>query len=238
MRCAVAWVAPWRCPWSFASPSAVASVRWSTTASRNEAYFAHTVGPARSSACSNPESMPTGGSSRRSRADDPVLFYEPKRRYWDKGGGRHVSASKRGLFARLARRPCPARDCDARRLRAHGEDVLAGRPGRGGGGPVSSRSIDLRTLLSPLDLDTGHRLGREAPATARRRARGARPEPGPRQPRSRPRVTQRTPSTHLEAPVLRVGGLWTCPTRRAVSRRSSCPDLDRVLDAVDRSLAY
>ena len=41
----------------------------------------------------------------------------------------------------------------------------------------------------------------------------------------------------LEAPVIRVTG-YDVPYPRAGSREDFLPDLDRVLDAVDRSLAY
>ena len=42
---------------------------------------------------------------------------------------------------------------------------------------------------------------------------------------------------HLEAPVLRVGG-HNAPYPPAKLEDQFLPDLDRVLDAVDRSLAY
>ena len=42
---------------------------------------------------------------------------------------------------------------------------------------------------------------------------------------------------HLEAPVLRVGG-YNVPYPPSRIEEEFLPDLDRVLDAVDRSLAY
>src|SRR3954447_2396063 len=49
----------------------------------NEAYFAHTAG-LRVVSCSNP--VDAYRMLRAAiRSDDPVIFYEPKRRYWDKG---------------------------------------------------------------------------------------------------------------------------------------------------------
>ena len=42
---------------------------------------------------------------------------------------------------------------------------------------------------------------------------------------------------HLEAPVLRVGG-YNLPYPPSKLEEEFLPDLDRVLDAVDRSLAY
>ena len=50
------------------------------------------------------------------------------------------------------------------------------------------------------------------------------------------RVTERC-FYHLEAPVLRVTG-FDAPYPPARVEESFLPDLDRVLDAVDRSLAY
>ncbi|MFD7949076.1 transketolase C-terminal domain-containing protein, partial [Streptomyces sp. NPDC059744] len=51
-----------------------------------------------------------------------------------------------------------------------------------------------------------------------------------------PRITERC-FYHLEAPVLRVGG-YHAPYPPARLEDEYLPGLDRVLDAVDRSLAY
>src|SRR5690606_36528740 len=50
------------------------------------------------------------------------------------------------------------------------------------------------------------------------------------------RITERC-FYHLEAPVLRVGG-YHAPYPPARLEESYLPDLDRVIDAVDRSMAY
>ena len=92
--------------------------------------------------------------------------------------------------------------------------------------------VDLRTL-SPLDLDpvfeSVRRTGRcvvvhEAPVTLGLGAEIA------------ARVTE-TCFHSLEAPVLRVGGYDT-PYPPSKLEEEYLPDLDRVLDAVDRSLEY
>ena len=92
--------------------------------------------------------------------------------------------------------------------------------------------IDLRTL-SPLDLapvfDSVRRTGRlicvsEAPGSASVTAEVA------------ARVSQEC-FYSLEAPVLRVTGFDT-PYPPAKCEEDYLPDLDRVLDAVDRVLAY
>ncbi len=49
----------------------------------NEAYFAHTAG-LRVAVCSNPHDA-HWMIQQAIETDDPVVFYEPKRRYWDKG---------------------------------------------------------------------------------------------------------------------------------------------------------
>ena len=60
----------------------------------NEAYFAHTAG-LRVVACSNPHDA-HWMIQQAIECRDPVVFYEPKRRYWDKG---EIAAEPgRGLF--------------------------------------------------------------------------------------------------------------------------------------------
>jgi pyruvate dehydrogenase E1 component beta subunit len=92
--------------------------------------------------------------------------------------------------------------------------------------------IDLRSL-SPLDMDTitasVRKTGRcvvahEAPVFAGLGAEIA------------ARVTERC-FYHLEAPVLRVGGFAT-PYPPSRLEEHYLPDLDRILDAVDRTFGY
>jgi pyruvate dehydrogenase E1 component beta subunit len=160
--------------------------------------------------------------------DDPVLFYEPKRRYWDKGEVDESAAPRELLKAQVCR---PGTDAT---LVAYGPMVKtclqAAEAAEAEG--KSLEVIDLRSL-SPLDMDvlaasvekTGHMvvvheastflgLGAEVAAA----------------------VTQRC-FYNLEAPVLRVGG-YNLPYPPSKLEEEFLPDLDRVLDAVDRSLAY
>ena len=104
--------------------------------------------------------------------------------------------------------------------------VAAGEDGR------SLEVIDLRSL-SPLDLETivasVRRTGRcvvvhEAPVTGGLGAEIA------------ARVTQEC-FYQMEAPVLRVGG-FSVPYPPSRIEEHYLPDLDRVLDAVDRTLAF
>jgi 2-oxoisovalerate dehydrogenase E1 component beta subunit len=163
--------------------------------------------------------------------DDPVIFFEPKRRYWDK--------SEVDLAAGLAAAPA----LHAARTLTSGDDltllcygpmvrtcaeVATAAQAEG----KSIEVIDLRSL-APLDLETifasVRKTGRcvvvhEAPVTAGLGAEIA------------ARVSQEC-FYSLEAPVLRVGG-YSTPYPPSRIEEHYLPDLDRVLDAVDRSLQY
>jgi len=194
-----------------------------------EALFAHTAG-LRVVACSGPADAYTM-IQQSIHCEDPVIFFEPKRRYWDKAD---VDTS-----APLA----DALPLDAARTVAEGTDVtvLAYGPmvrtcieaavaAREDGRALDV--IDLRTL-SPLDMAvvaaSVRRTGRcvvvhEAPVTGGLGAEIA------------ARVTEQC-FYQLEAPVLRVGGFST-PYPPSRIEEHYLPDLDRVLDAVDRTFAY
>jgi hypothetical protein len=105
-------------------------------------------------------------------------------------------------------------------------------PARVGGDLPRVEVVDLRSL-SPLDMDTitasVRKTGRcvvahEAPVFAGLGAEIA------------ARVTERC-FYHLEAPVLRVGGFAT-PYPPSRLEEHYLPDLDRILDAVDRTFGY
>ncbi|WNI16728.1 alpha-ketoacid dehydrogenase subunit beta [Actinacidiphila sp. ITFR-21] len=160
--------------------------------------------------------------------DDPVIFFEPKRRYWDKGAV-DVGAVPRGLHKAVVVRP--GTDLT---LAAYGPMVkvcleaaaAAANEGR------DLEVLDLRSL-SPIDFDTiqasvekTRRLVvvHEAPVFY-----GAGGEIAAR-------ITERS-FYHLEAPVLRVGGFHV-PYPPARLEDEYLPGLDRVLDSVDRALAF
>jgi 2-oxoisovalerate dehydrogenase E1 component beta subunit len=163
---------------------------------------------------------------------DPVLFFEPKGRYWDKGdvdtGFAYGSDGGLGLDrARIARAGTDIT------VVAHGPTVataLRAAEAAAADG-VSIEVVDLRTL-SPLDTATVaesvRRTGRcvvvhEAPVLYGTGAEVA------------ARITEEC-FFHLEAPVLRVGGFHS-PYPVARLEHEYLPSLDRVLDAVDRALA-
>ncbi|MFE7552459.1 alpha-ketoacid dehydrogenase subunit beta [Streptomyces gardneri] len=162
------------------------------------------------------------------RSDDPVIFFEPKRRYWDKGeldtelvpGELHKArVAREGTDLTLAAYGPMVKVC----LQAAAAAEEEGR---------SIEVVDLRSV-SPIDFDTVQasveKTGRlvvvhEAPVFFGSGAEIA------------ARITERC-FHHLEAPVLRVGG-YHAPYPPARLEEEYLPGLDRVLDAVDRSSAY
>jgi 2-oxoisovalerate dehydrogenase E1 component beta subunit len=194
-----------------------------------EVFFAHTAG-LRVVACADPADA--FAMIRLAIAcDDPVIFFEPKRRYWDKAEVDTSAPLDAALPLDKARIVLPGNDVT---LLSYGplvrtcvEAALAAREdGR------SIEVIDLRSL-SPLDVATVTesvtRTGRcvvahEAPVYAGLGAEVA------------ARVTERC-FYHLEAPVLRVGG-FAIPYPAAKAEEHYLPDLDRILDAVDQTFAF
>jgi pyruvate dehydrogenase E1 component beta subunit len=191
-----------------------------------ETYFAHTPG-LKVVTCSNPADAYS--MIRATIAcDDPVVFFEPKRRYWDKAEVDLDAAPAPLWQARVAREGADAT------LLTYGPSVRtcleAAAAAESDGHDLEV--IDLRAL-SPIDWDTvfasvrktGHAIVvAEAPVFASLAGEiGA-------------RIAEKC-FYSLEAPVLRVGGFSTpYPTSRI--EEDYLPDLDRILDAVDRSLDF
>ncbi len=192
-----------------------------------EAQFAHTPG-LKVVACSNP----VDGYWMIQQAiahDDPVVFLEPKRQYHadkaeiDETPPRH----------RCSRHASCGRATDVTLL-SYGPMVkvcLASAEAAATEGK-SIEVIDLRTL-SPLDmapvLESVRRTGRAIVAHEAHVNLGMGSELAAR-------ITEEC-FYSLEAPVLRVGGFDT-PYPPARVEEEWLPDLDRVLDAVDRSLGW
>ena len=192
----------------------------------NEAYFAHTAG-LRVVSVSNPQDA-YWGIQQAIETDDPVIFYEPKRRYWDKGEV-DESASSRRLFEAAVIQE--GTDCT---LVAYGPMVktcLQAAQAAADEGK-SLEVIDLRSL-SPLDLDTlvasVEKTGRLVVVHEASTNLGLGAEVAAA-------VTQRA-FYSLEAPVMRVGG-YNLPYPPSRLEEDFLPDLDRVLDTVDRALAF
>ncbi|WP_030457584.1 alpha-ketoacid dehydrogenase subunit beta [Kitasatospora sp. NRRL B-11411] len=191
----------------------------------HEAYFAHTAGLR---VVSPSNAHDAHWMLRQAiESDDPVIFLEPKRRYWDKGEvgedpmlplhsarivrpGTDATLIAYGPMVKVCQEAAQAAEEDGRRLEV----------------------VDLRSL-SPIDFATVEesvkRTGRgivvhEAPVFLGLGAELA------------ARLTERC-FYHLEAPILRVGG-YHAPYPPSRVEETYLPDLDRVLDAVDRALAF
>ncbi|HEY7323474.1 MAG TPA: alpha-ketoacid dehydrogenase subunit beta [Streptosporangiaceae bacterium] len=194
-----------------------------------EALFVHTPG-LRVISCGGPADGYTM-IQQAAACDDPVLFFEPKRRYWDRADV-DVDAGLSGALAmESARTVVPGTEatvlCYGPMVRTCAEAAaVASAEGR------SIEVIDLRSL-APLDTDaifaSVRKTGRcivvhEAVVTGGLGAEIA------------ARVSQEC-FYQLEAPVLRVGAPGT-PYPPSRLEEQYLPDLDRILDAVDRSFGY
>jgi len=191
-----------------------------------EAQFAHTAG-LKVVACSNPVDA-HWMIQQAIAADDPVIFLEPKRRYWEKAD-LDESIEPAPLFTSKV-----ARDGTDVTVLAYGPmvktcleaSIAAAEEGR------SLEVIDLRTL-SPLDLEpvfaSVRKTGRAVVVHEAALSLGMGSEVAAR-------ISEECFHS-LEAPVLRVAG-FDMPYPPSRIEEEYLPDLDRVLDAVDRSLAY
>ncbi|GAA4819202.1 alpha-ketoacid dehydrogenase subunit beta [Nocardioides caeni] len=192
-----------------------------------EAQFVHTPG-LKVVACSNPADA-YAMIQQAIRSDDPVVFLEPKRLYHSTKADVDTDADPAPLWQSRVVRP----GSDAT-LVAYGPTVstcldaatVAAEEGR------SLEVIDLRTL-SPLDLvpviESVRRTGRLVVVHEAHLTLGLGAEIAAR-------VTEECFHA-LEAPVLRVGGYDT-PYPPARIEEAWLPDLDRVLDAVDRTFGF
>ena len=191
-----------------------------------EAYFAHTPG-LRVISPSNPNDA-YWMIQQAIASEDPVLFFEPKRRYWQKGpvdlvnppaGMHQATVLRQGKDVTIAAYgPMVATALQAAEIGA-----TEGR---------SIEVIDMRSM-SPIDYatiiesvkKTGHLIvTHEANVNVSVSSEVA------------ARVAELA-FYHLEAPVLRVGG-FDVPYPAAKLEEKFLPDADRLLEAVDRSLGY
>jgi 2-oxoisovalerate dehydrogenase E1 component beta subunit len=198
-----------------------------------EVLFAHTAG-LRVVSPSSPSEAYTM-IQQAIASPDPVIFFEPKGRYWEKGDV--------DLDAALPDPHGGDTGLDRARVLRTGTDVTVVAYGptvqtalraaeAASNEGTSIEVVDLRTL-SPLDTATVAasvaRTGRcvvvhEAPVLYGTGAEVA------------ARITEDC-FFHLQAPVLRVGG-FHAPYPVAKIEHDYLPGLDRLLDAVDRALAF
>ena len=191
-----------------------------------EALFAHTAG-LRIVTPSNAQDA-YWMTQQAIACEDPVIVFEPKRRYWLKGA---VDVGR------------PTADPFSAQVVRHGEDatVVAWGPlvpvalAAAQAAEEDGRSvevIDLRSL-SPIDFDT---LEDSVRRTGRLVVAHEAPTFGGLGGEIAARLTERA-FYSLEAPVLRVGA-YHLPYPVAAVEDQYVPDLDRILEALDRSFAY
>jgi pyruvate dehydrogenase E1 component beta subunit len=191
-----------------------------------EAYFAHTAGLKVVS-----PGTPSDAYSLLTESifsDDPVIFFEPKRRYWLKEEASlpvttepigQAVVRRQGTTATLAAYGPMVKTCmeTAEAAQAEGWDLEV---------------IDIRSL-TPFDHDTivqsVQKTGRLVVVHEASTKLGFGAEVAAR--------IQQEAFYHLEAPVLRVGG-FDVPYPAAMLEEFFLPDVDRILDAVGRTLDY
>jgi 2-oxoisovalerate dehydrogenase E1 component beta subunit len=191
-----------------------------------ESYFCHTPG-LKVVACSNPVDA-YWMIQQAITSDDPIVFFEPKRRYWDKAEVDTTASPKSLWDAEVVR---PGSEVT---LLTYGPSVkvcleaaaAAETEGR------DIEVVDLRSL-SPIDWET-------VIASVRKTQHAIVVSEAPVYTSLASEVAARISEKcfyELESPVLRVCGYSTpYPTSRI--EEDYLPDLDRILDAVDRSLAF
>ncbi len=191
-----------------------------------EAYFSHTPG-LKVVTCSDANDA-YWMIQQAIASDDPVVFLEPKRRYHDKG---EVDEGATPLPLHQARVVRPGTDLT---LIAYGPMVrtcldaaaAAEEEGR------SLEVVDLRTL-APLDTATVvasvQRTGRAVVVHEAQQNLGLGAELAAR-------ISEHC-FYSLESPVLRVAG-YDMPYPPSRVEEHYLPDLDRVLDGVDRAMAH
>jgi pyruvate dehydrogenase E1 component beta subunit len=191
-----------------------------------EAYFARTAG-LRVISPSNPNDA-YWMIQQAIQSTDPVMFFEPKRRYWQKGPV-NLDAPPSGMHtARVLREGTQVT------IAAYGPMVqvalqaadLAAEEGN------SLEVIDMRSM-APIDfgtiLESVKKTGRLVVAHEDSTFISVGSEVAAK--------IAELAFYHLEAPVLRVGG-FDVPYPAAKLEEKFLPDADRILEAVDRSLAY
>ena len=191
-----------------------------------EAYFSHTPG-LRVISPSNPNDA-YWMIQQAIESNDPVIFFEPKRRYWQKG------------MVNLDTPPSGMHDAKVLRegtqitLVSYGPMIptalqaaeVAASEG------ISIEVIDLRSM-SPIDFPTiinsVKKTGRVVVASEASTSFSVSAEIAAK--------VAELAFYHLEAPVIRVGS-FDVPYPPAKLEELFLPDADRILEAVDRSLNY
>jgi 2-oxoisovalerate dehydrogenase E1 component beta subunit len=192
-----------------------------------EAYFTHTSG-LRVVAVSNPEDAYTV-IQQAIRCDDPVLFFEPKRRYHDKGEVDENLDLSSALPMDTARVLTEGTDVT---LVAYGPLVKTARDAATAAADegISIEVIDLRSL-APVDYATVESSVRKTGRLVITHEAGQSGGLGAEVAAS---ITERC-FYHLEAAPVRVTG-FDVPYPYSKVEMHHLPGLDRILDGVDRAL--
>ncbi|CAG7619319.1 alpha-ketoacid dehydrogenase subunit beta [Leucobacter soli] len=191
-----------------------------------EAYFAHTPG-LRVVSPSTPNDA-YWMMQQAIASPDPVLFFEPKSKYWQKGEVDPAAPSAELHRTRIAR---TGTDCTVVGFGAMTTTLLQAAEIAQAEG-TSLEVVDLRTI-SPIDYE---------PLLASVRKTGrlvvAQEAPGNASVGSEIAATVAEQAFYsLQAPVLRVSG-YDVPFPVAAIESLYLPDADRVLEAVDRTMHY
>jgi len=191
-----------------------------------EAYFAHTAGLRVISPSNSNDAY--WMIQQAIESNDPVIFFEPKRRYWQKGKV-NLDTPPSGMHdARVLREGTQVT------LVSYGPMIptalqaadVAGSEG------ISIEVIDLRSM-SPIDfpviINSVKKTGRLVVASEASTSFSVAAEVAAK--------VSELAFYHLEAPVIRVGS-FDVPYPPAKLEELFLPDADRILEAVDRSLSY
>ena len=191
-----------------------------------EAYFAHTPGLRVISPSNSNDAY--WMIQQAIESNDPVIFFEPKRRYWQKGMVNLDSPPSSMHDAKVIREGSQVT------LVAYGPMIptalqaaeLAASEG------ISIEVVDLRSM-SPIDFGTiinsVKKTGRLVIASEASTSFSIAAEIAAK--------VAELAFYHLEAPVIRVGS-FDVPYPPAKLEELFLPDADRILEAVDRSLSY
>ena len=192
-----------------------------------EAYFTHTSG-LRVVTVSNPQDAYTV-IQQAIRSDDPVLFFEPKRRYHDKGEVDEGLDLSNALPMDTARVLTEGTDVT---LVAYGPLVKTARDAATAAADegISIEVIDLRSL-APVDYATVEASVRKTGRLVITHEAGQSGGVGAEVAAS---ITERC-FYHLEAAPVRVTG-FDVPYPYSKVEMHHLPGLDRILDGVDRAL--
>jgi pyruvate dehydrogenase E1 component beta subunit len=191
-----------------------------------EAYFAHTPGLRVISPSNSNDAY--WMIQQAIESNDPVIFFEPKRRYWQKGMVNLDSPPSSMHDAKVLREGSQVT------LVSYGPMIptalqaaeVAASEG------ISIEVVDLRSM-SPIDfatiINSVKKTGRLVVASEASTSFSVSAEIAAK--------VAELAFYHLEAPVIRVGS-FDVPYPPAKLEELFLPDADRILEAVDRSLSY